>query len=273
MVSCAPIGRGPKSMRMLAQASFMILITLGVATLSSCGSSGGIGSMSSLAGNWQMVLQSNGSSENQSGFLLQSGTALTGAIVLSGQTSCPGVGAAQGQVKGSEVSIGVVRTGQSLQLMGTAPSDGSTMSGNFSILAAGCGVSEVGSWSASHIKPLGGNLSGTFTSGVSGLVFHFTGTIAQGPNTGASNATLSGSMTSTDAPCFQSASIAGLISGTAVVFNLLTTEGLALGQYRATATTDASTLTGTYDFSNGQSQLPPSCQDFGTATVKVGASQ
>jgi hypothetical protein len=244
--------------------------------LTACG--GGNGNspspVGSLSGNWQMVLEKNSNanlSKTQSGFLLQAGASLSGGVVISG--NCSGTGPAQGQVNGSNVTISVNQTDQTVNLTGTATSDGGSMSGNYSILSSGCGTSEIGTWTASQVKPLKGNLQGTFTSTLTpGVVFHFTGSVTQGSNTGASNATLSGSMTSTDAPsCFDSVSITGLISGTSVVFNFLASDGTALGAYLGSATTDASALNGNYNFFNAQSPILMSCGggDFGTVTFTV----
>src|SRR5579862_5759063 len=78
---------------------FAVLLIL-LAAMSACGGGGSnTPTSSSLAGNWQMTLQDNntGAVKTESGFLLQSGNALTGNLLLTGQTECPGVGAASGR--------------------------------------------------------------------------------------------------------------------------------------------------------------------------------
>jgi hypothetical protein len=56
-------------------------------------------------------------------------------------------------------------------------------------------------------------------------------------------------MTSTTAPCARTVAIAGVVSGTSIVFNFLASDGsTALGQFRGATSADATTLTGTYDF-------------------------
>lgn len=214
-----------------------------------------------IAGNWQMAL-SNNPAKMPSGFLLQAGNSINGGLLLSG--GCSGVGSAQGQLTGSNVSITVSVTGQTLSLTGTAMPDGSSMSGNYSILDSGCGASNVGTWTATRVKALAGSFQGTFTSTTTNnLVFHFAGTLTQGPNTGASYASLSGSMTSTDAPCASTVSISGQISGTSTVLNLIGSDGTPVGKIDTTVTPDASSMAGTYAFIN--TQVPLACgTDFGT---------
>jgi len=240
--------------------------------LASCGggSSGSGNPAMPLSGNWQMALQKNATAALKmvSGFLIQSGNSVNGNLLLSGQTNCAGVGLASGQLSGSNLTLTVGQTGQTLNLTGTLGGN-STMSGNYSILSSPCGNTSVGTWTATQVQSLKGNFQGTFTSSSRSVVYHFSGMISQGANTGASTANLSGSMQSTDSPCFSSASIAGLISGTSVVFNLLSSEGVSLGQYRGTTTTDASSVAGNYDVFNPQSVLPGGCQDFGTAAISV----
>ncbi|MGO9085966.1 MAG: hypothetical protein ACLQBK_12120 [Candidatus Sulfotelmatobacter sp.] len=89
-------------------------------------------------------------------------------------------------------------------------------------------------------------------------------TVTQGTNTGASFATLSGTMTSSNAPCGNNLTISGVVGGTSLVFNFLAPDGSAVGKFTGTTSTDASTVTGTYDFvaeNNG------CAGDSGTASV------
>jgi hypothetical protein len=257
-------------MRMLASTLLACLIVI----LTACGGGPQAGSPTSptssgsLSGNWQMVLQLNPTSAKaESGFILQSGQSLTGGLVISGRTLCAGLGSADGKLDGSNVAITVNQIAQTVALTGVVTSDGSSISGDYSILASGCGATQVGTWTASRVKPLNGNYTGTFTSGQNnGLVYDVAATVAQGPNTGTSTATLSGTMTSTNAPCFSTFTISGLIGGTSVVFNLLASDGTAVGLYRPTAALDATTLTGVYQI-NAQ---PHVCSgDFGTATMTL----
>jgi len=242
-------------------------------SLSSCGG-GGSGTKSAnagLSGNWQMSLQRDQTTsiKTEAGFLVQSGNSVTGSLLLAGATNCAGVGSVQGGVSGSNISITVSQVGQSINLTGAMNSDGS-ISGDYSIFASPCGSTQTGAWTAQQIQPLSGSFQGTFTSTTtSGLIFHFSGMVTQAPNTGATAANLSGTMTSTDAPCFTTASISGSISGTAVVFNLLSSEGVALGQLHGTASPDAGTITGLYDFLNSQAGPMNGCEDLGNVTVSL----
>ncbi len=254
-----------------------LLWPLCVIMLTACSSSSGNTSLAGLSGNWQITLQNTSASETQSGFLLQSGTAVTGSFMLSGQTIsgqtvCAEVGSASGQITGSNLAITVSPAGQTINLTGTQ-ANSTSMSGNYSLLASGCGQTEIGTWTATQVSPLSGNLQATFTP-YGGSAFHFTGAVTEGPNTGGSTATLSGSMTSTDSPCFTSATVAGLVSGTSVVFNLLNSDGVALGKYSGTMTTDATSITGTFKFSNASDPgALGACENLGgTVAVTVQTS-
>jgi hypothetical protein len=163
--------------------------------------------------------------------------------------------------------MAVTQTAQSANLTGVAASDLSSMNGDYSILAAGCGKTETGTWTATRVTSLTGTFSAQFTSQATNQVFQVTGTLTQGGNKGNSFAVLLGTMTSTDAPCFTSATISGVISGTAVLMNISDTAG-PIGTYSGTAATDASGITGSYTFANTTS----GCNDTGKADFTVNPS-
>ncbi|MFY9682804.1 MAG: hypothetical protein WA424_14710 [Candidatus Sulfotelmatobacter sp.] len=222
-----------------------------VLMLLSCGGKTDPASTGVLSGNWQFSLQQTPPStiaQTESGFLLQSGNSLTGGLVLSNQAVCPGLGPALGSLNGSNIALTVSQTSQTVAFTGTAATDGSAMTGTYSILASGCsGGSSTGTWTASPVKPVTGTYQATFTSGSLG-VYNSVITVTQGPNTGASIANLSGTMTSSNSTCANNLSIAGVVSGTAIVLNFLASDGSAVGQFTGTTSTDATALTGTYDF-------------------------
>jgi len=225
-----------------------------------------------LAGNWQMTLQrqSTTSMKTESGFLVQSGNSLTGEFLLNGATNCAGVGSAIGQISGSNVAISVSQVGQTVNLTGAMGTTPSSINGNYSILAAPCGSNQVGTWTATQVQPFSGNFQGTFTSTLSsGLVFAFSGTVTQGANTGTSSASLTGNVTSTNAPCFTTANLQGSISGTSIVLNLLSAEGTTLGQIHGTTSANVSTTNAIYDFLNSQPSPLNGCQDYGTAVLTL----
>jgi len=235
-----------------------------------CSSSGSSANAADVAGNWQITLQGPTATYSQSGFLLQSGKSVNGQFLLSG--SCAGVGTVQGRTENSSVSLTVNQPAQIITLSGAPDANGSSLSGSYSILTGGCGASEVGTWAAIKVADLTGSFTGTFTSnGGTGVASHFSGTVTQGPNVGASSATLHGSMTSSDAVCFAEATVTGMISGTSVLFNLTSTDGrLALGQFSGQMTTDGTGATGTYDFFNAHTPIP-GCPggESGLATLAI----
>lgn len=207
-----------------------------------------------LSGNWQMTLQPDPPStatETEAGFLLQTKNSLTGELLLSAQSQCGGLGSVQGTVNGSNVAITLDQMGQTVSLTGVTSNSGSSLKGTYSILGSSCaGGSSTGNWTASPVKPVTGNYQATFTSNVASIgTYVFAVNVTQAPNTGLSTATISGTMTSNNAPCAPNVSIAGVVSGTSIVFNFLTPDGsTALGQFTGATSADATTLTGTYDF-------------------------
>jgi hypothetical protein len=204
-----------------------------------------------LSGNWQMVLQQDppaSGTETEAGFLLQSGKSITGQLLLSAQTNCAGLGSVQGTLNGTTAELSLDQMGQTVSLIGIASSDGSSMAGTYSILGSSCaGGSSTGTWTASPVKPVTGHYQASFTSYFRGS-YTYDVNVTQAANSGTNTAALSGTMTSTDGPCAPSVTIAGVVSGTSVVFNFVASDGTALGQYTGTTAADASNMTGTYDF-------------------------
>jgi hypothetical protein len=218
-------------------------------------------------GNWQITLNRH---ENPlplyyTGFLIQTGKSVSGSVVLG--DGCPGVGPVSGTITGQSVQLTIDEFGQNINLNGDLPSGSAPPSGQFSTLAGGCTqFPSTGSWSAAQIKPLTGTFHGTFqsTNSISLTpIMDVTGIIAQGPNTGASSATLSGTLTAASyvAPCayLTNATITGTISGTTIVWNLYGPTGTPMGRVplpgglpggspTATISVDGSTLTGSYQF-------------------------
>jgi hypothetical protein len=273
---------------LLTLAALMLLM------LTACGGSGSSGGSqqgASLSGNWQftMASQSDGNSGDptfsgglQGGFLLTQNGATAGQAVYSitSSTSATGPcnsGSAPVSVtnSGQTVTINVAAGTQSFVLTGTLSSDGSTMSGTYTSTAGTasdgtvCGYAETGlSWSALSVPPLTGAIQGTFhsTGGSYGLANQdfalVSGTVTQGENIGASNATITGTLTFqdpvtllSDYPCFPLASITGTISGTSVLLQVIGTDGSNLGQIGEPAGAQFSGTTGmnpvTYDSAQG----------------------
>lgn len=223
-----------------------------------------------LSGNWQIGLQPGsqaGGTPTESGFLLQTGNSLTGQFLFAGLAQCTGLGSASGILTGNNVEITLNQAGQTLTLTGTAASDGSTMGGTYAVLDAGCGNgTSTGTWTANPVKPVTGTYLATFNSYTLGTyVFNISAT--QGANTGESIATISGTATSSNAPCGENLAIAGTVGGTAVVVNFLTSEGTAIGQFTGAISTDASTLNGTFDFLAQASGTSCTAGDAGSVTL------
>ncbi|HZR57336.1 MAG TPA: hypothetical protein VFA74_10720 [Terriglobales bacterium] len=188
----------------------------------------------------------------QSGFLLQSGSSLSGNLLITGGQTCAGQGPVTGTANQSNVAFTMNIVGQTISMTATTAPDGS-MSGNYTIMAQGCGQSQTGTWTGVQIKPLTGNFQGTLCSvpkqNCPANPFSISGTLTQSANTGDTSAALSGTVTVTGSSCLTTASITGAISGTAAVGNLFGTDGSQLGQFTWTLPSDAnSTPSGIYSF-------------------------
>jgi hypothetical protein len=225
----------------------------GLLATTSCGSSSKQAANPTLSGNWQITLSRHASTQPQiySGFLVQSGSAIAGSVVLGG--GCSGVGPVIGKMDGENLSLTINQFGQDLTLTGSVPSASGFLGGDFSTLAGACNAfPNTGTWTAIEVPPLAGTFHGTFTSAGSGSVVNVTGTIAQGPNTGNSNASLNGTVTTTGSAQFCDyltvASINGLISGTTVTLGLFGPEGTQITQIPASIAPDGTSLTGNYSF-------------------------
>lgn len=244
-------GGGVKNLR-----SFLLA---GVLALTACGGSssrpaqnGGI-----LAGNWQftMAAPSDGSFQGgvQGGFLLQnSDGAITGgvtyAILLPPQNNggaaalCnSGSAPVTASLNGQAVTLTVTAGAQTFTLTGTLSADNSTMMGTYaSTDGQGCGTAQSGlQWSARSVPPLSGAVQGNFHSVLDPALknqdFQLSGVLTQGPNIGASNATVTGTLTFQGYPCLSSASVNGQISGSSVILQIIAPNGLNVGQIGAPA--------------------------------------
>lgn len=223
-----------------------------------CGSSTNASTSSSgaMSGNWQMSLlpSNNPNARSQSGFLLQTGSTLTGSVMLI-DSPCSGVGTVNGTVTSTAVSLVVDPVGTQINMTGTLASNPTSMMGNYTLLSTGCIGSQTspqtGTWTATLVAPMKGTISNAsftssrFTSDPNNP-YTMGGQVTQGANTGQSNTSLSGNMTSTNYPCFANANLTGVISGTSVTLNIVDPTGVQLGQVSGTITTDGTTFSGSY---------------------------
>ncbi len=215
----------------------------------------------------------------QGGFLLQQNGSVTGQAVYSvaGQTNPNGAWAVcnsgtatiTGTISGQTVNLTVVAgtqsstppSGQTYTLQnGTLSADGSTISGTFTATGGTatawdgstvtCGMAGTSSWTASSVPPLTGTINGSFYEAATGATrpggltpysnsLPVTGSLIQGQNIGASNATVTGTLNFVDPttglsdnyPCIpNSVSVNGQISGNSVILYLIANNGSTVGQ-------------------------------------------
>jgi hypothetical protein len=234
-------------------------ICLGLLLASCGGGSSNTSTSSTLSGNWLITLtrQTNPVPLLYSGFLIQSGKNVTGSLILG--DGCSGVGPVTGTVNGQSLQLDINEFGQNLTLTGTIPSAGTTgvfIGGGFSTLSGGCTDASTGVWSAQQVAPINGTFHGTLVSGQSpsnGTV-NVTGSFTQGSNIGASNASLTGTMTTSGTPPFCSyvtnASISGIISGTTASLTFYDPLGNRLNNLPlvVAVTPDGTSISGAYGF-------------------------
>jgi hypothetical protein len=248
-----------KTVKLLSAVFVLCVLAIAVACGGGSKSSATSGAIS---GNWEitMVRHNLATPFIYSGFLLQSGSTITGSVILNGGNGCSGVGPVSGTIDSQNLQLDINESGQEVSLTGALSQTGGapSIAGQFSSVAGGCeDFTSTGTWTAVQIPPLTGTFHGSFsTTGNSATTIDVSGTLTQGPNIGASNAALSGTMTATSSTAFcaylTTASVTGLISGTSVTLNLFGPDGSQIGQVPAPASPpatiapDASSLTGSF---------------------------
>ncbi len=250
--------------------------------MSACGTSNtaSTGSTGSISGNWLIGLTDTADTKasiTQSGSLLQNNDIVTGSLIFT-DSPCSGVGNFQGSVTGSAVSLTVNPTGTEINLTGTMGSESSCaskqacMGGTYTTLSMGCTagktIPSAGTWTATLVSPLSGNITGTFTKkGVTTATV--TGMVTQGPNSGSSSTPLTGSLTFAGGFCYSSANIVGSISGTSVVMNLVDSDGTQIGEVYGTSSIDGTSFIGTYEYLGQGSGGTKGCTDAGTGVATL----
>jgi hypothetical protein len=230
----------------------------------------------------------------QGGFLVKRNGSITGQIGFSivlppsssggANTTCnSGTATVTGTVSGQSVNLTAVvgtldangnQTTQTLTLTGgTLSSDNSSIQSGTYTLTAGyanvngqlvaCGVAQdAGTWSATLVPPLTGGFQGFFhsTTGTSfaNQDFAVSGTLTQGPNTGAASATVTGTLLFQDPvtllndyPCLTTVSVNGTISGNNVLLQLFSTNGTVVGQIGQTPAATSGPSAVTFDNTQG----------------------
>ena len=238
----------------------LLLVVASLGVLSGCGSktSSLPQSTGQLAGNWQFTMAPP--SDNsflggiQGGFLLQNNQVISGEVVyaisLPGQsggtpTLCnSGSAPITGTFDGQNLTLTVTAVQQTFKLSGTLAANGSTVIGTYTSTAGTsndgqpCGTAQTGlQWSAALVPPLTGTIQGNFHSVAAGplrnQVFSVTGSLTQGENIGASNATVTGTLNFDSYPCMTNASVNGQISGNSVILQVIASNGLTVGRIGA----------------------------------------
>lgn len=236
---------------------WLLILLAGVLALSGCAGRNSNNSSQNggqMAGNWQFTmtppLDQSFTGGPQGGFLLQNNDgSLTGQFTYSVSTAASplcnsGSAPVTGTISGQTVTLTVAASPQTFALNGTLSSTGTMITGLYSSTdGKGCGTAQSGlQWSAVLVPTLTGSVQGFFHSGqtnaaLKNQVFPVTGTLTQGENIGASNATVTGTLSFLNYPCMNSALVNGQVSGSSVILQIIGTNGLSAGQIGAPAGT------------------------------------
>lgn len=217
-------------------------------TLAACGGGPISSSPASgpLSGNWQLSLLQESppplTTLSASGFFWESNNALTGSVQIPAEGTdgqCGGVSSVTGTVSGQNVTLFLNEGGTELSLTGIISSDNKSISGDYLGPGGGClAAPTTGTWNAFLIPQLNGAFTGTLSNSqymavLTGLSppapIAVSGTLTQGPGMGASNATLTGSITAVGYPCFRTVSLTGTISGQNVYLDVFAYNGEQIG--------------------------------------------
>jgi len=234
----------PRSTGRFAAVAFACVFVI---TLTGCGGGSSLpASNGTLAGNWQFVLNRTFPLPKTpvpvSGFLSQTANEVGGSVQVTPNSQngrCGGVGILSGSVDGQTVTFAINQGGTTLNLTGTLSSDNKSMSGSYSGLNGACYTSPTsGTWTASFVPPLTGTFAGTITNSLyMGLLtgqnpsapITVSGSFTQVGGTGSSNATVTGTITANNYPCFRTASLSGTISGQNVYLLVYGYDGSQIG--------------------------------------------
>ena len=214
------------------------------------------------------------------GFLLQNSNSVSGQVSYSitvagqkpGSFPCSGSASTNGTLNGQNVNLVIQAASQTFSLNGTLSGDGKTMMGTYtSVGTDSCGTAQSGlQWSAVSVPSISGAIEGFLHSRAPHVQFNpdfpsdqdfpVSGVLTQGPNIGASNATVTGTLSFQGGySCLGSvASVNGEISGSSVILQIVAGNGLNVGQI------------GTQDISNQQQPAPVSISSTSNGLIVAG---
>jgi len=230
-----------------------IALVISLCALVSCGGSSSPAPQNTglMTGNWQLNLTEGfpppATQISVGGFLVQSNNSVTGSVQGptivggSGTAPCGGISPFVGTISGQNISFSLNPGGTEFDFTGTVSSNGQTMSGSYQALGGAClGVPTSGTWMGTQVPPLNGSFTGTLVSteympaytgllGSSGIPISVSGSFTQSPNNGASNASLTGTITAVGYPCFKTAYLSGTINGQNVYLDVYDYSGVQIG--------------------------------------------
>lgn len=231
--------------RVSATATLMFVTLI----LAACGGSSSTpAATGALSGNWQINLVQNyplpTTQLSVSGFVVQSDNNLSGNVEVPSTSAtylfhCGGVAPLTGTVSGQSVTFSLSVGGTVEEFSGTLGADGTSMTGSYQAVGGACfpGTSTTGTFTSLLVPPLNGNFTGTIdslymetlTGATAAVPVTVSGSFTQSPNAGGSNATLTGTITAVNYPCFTTATMTGTISGQNVYLDLYGYNGEQIG--------------------------------------------
>jgi hypothetical protein len=239
-----------KSVKILVTTLLALLLLVAVGCSSSANTTAGANGP--LTGNWQFTLSQQyprpATTLSISGFLQESGSNVVGSVSVPTDPSgnCGGVVPLTGNISGQDITFSVSQNGTVLTFTGTTSYSTGAMSGTYAGPGGSCFTKPTsGTWSAFLVPSISGSFAGTLTGSMymSNLgdtkPIPVSGTFVQGLSNGASNASVTGTITATGYPCFYTATLVGTVSGQNLILAVYSYTGEqigALGIYSAPAT-------------------------------------
>jgi hypothetical protein len=231
-----------KSVRILVTILLGLLLSIAVG----CGSSSPAPTpYVALQGNWQFNLAQAdplpATTLSVSGFLQSQGATLTGSVSVPSDPSgnCGGVVSLTGTQNSQNVNFSIDQNGTVLSFTGTIGSDVNSMSGTYAGPAGTCfNKPTSGTWTAVSIPPVNGAFTGNLANSqymtvLTGLnppkPIPVSGTLTQSASADGSNASVTGTITATGYPCFNTATLVGTVSGQNLVLAVYSYAGEQIG--------------------------------------------
>ncbi len=245
----------------IVRTTLLALILMAAAACSSNNSNSTTAPNGPLTGNWQFNLSQEqpppATALSVSGFLQESGTSVAGSVSVPTDPTgnCGGVVSLTGSTNGQNISFSIDQNGTVLNFTGAVDYSSGSMSGSYAGEAGTCfSRPTTGTWTAVQVPSISGSFTGNLSDSEYMLVLTglnpptpipISGTLTQSASANGSNASVTGTITATGYPCFNTATLVGTISGQNLYLAVYSYTGEEIGSLgivgdAATVTSDSS---------------------------------